>query len=190
MVANPEIMLFSEQAQVYRVPQCRDHLSGRPRISSALYPGPSTRVLLGAPTLVVSAVGDFSGFLPSGSLLEHPLHRRRLADVRNELLRPRVSIVAEWHGAGNSQSPRFQAGTGFGNTPSDHLALELGKGRQDVQHEAVLRTVPKFRSGDNDQSDAVFPEIMQQAGAPKQAAREAVQPMDDKPIDLAITNKS
>ena len=106
------------------------------------------------------------------------------------MLRPQVSIVAEWHGAGDPHSSSFQAGTGFGEAPGDHLALEFGERRQDVQHEGVLRAAPKFRSGDNDQSDAIFPEIMQQAGAPEQAARKLVQPMDDKPIHLAVSDKS
>jgi hypothetical protein len=190
VVANPEIMVFSEQPQVHGIPQRRDDLSRSPRIATTLCPGPSTGVLLGAPAIDVSAVGYFRRCLPGGSLLEHPLHRRRLADVRNELLRPRVGIVAERHGAGDPHSPSFQAGTGFGDSPRDHLALKFGEGRENVQHEAVLRAVPKFRSGDNDQSDAVFPEIMQKAGAPEQAARKPVQPMDDKPIHLAVSDKS
>ena len=98
-------MLFPEQAQVYGVPQRRDHLSGRPRISSTLCPGPSTHMLLGAPALDVSAVGDFRRGLPAAacSNIHFPPARRNSA--RSPIGKP----FADSHPAyGNPSKGRFE----------------------------------------------------------------------------------
>ena len=106
------------------------------------------------------------------------------------MFRAPVRIVAKWNGPGEPKMPRFQLSPRIRDSSSNDLALELGEGGHDVQHEIVLRGVVKLRRADDRESDLETPKLIEQCHVMTNAPRQPIKGVNKDLIDRAAPNES
>lgn len=117
--------------------------------------------MLGSPAEVIDAFGDLAWRLAVGGASEDGADAESFGSVHDQLLGRGIGVVAVGHLAREASSVLFQIGAGLRNPRGDHVALELGKGRQHVSQKAIVWCGIQVRLMNEAQFDASLFEFLQ-----------------------------